>query len=162
MFRAGGQAISVDWRRAWAPRRACTATRHRAQRERDAVRTACQLLCPCTSRALAPPTTHSPISPIGAPLTVPSSVVRAQFALWWAFTLVLADLNGFKAINDSLGHAVGDDLLRQFGLAMRRSVRSGDVPARIGGDEFAVILSNARPRLLGLYRIDFAVIWLGA
>lgn len=61
----------------------------------------------------------------------------------WAFTLVLADLNELKAINDSAGHAAGDDVLRQFGFALRRSVRAGDTAARIGGDEFAVILANA-------------------
>jgi diguanylate cyclase (GGDEF)-like protein len=61
----------------------------------------------------------------------------------WTFTLVLLDVNGLKAVNDSMGHAVGDDLLRVFGYALRRSVRSGDTAARIGGDEFAVILANA-------------------
>jgi diguanylate cyclase (GGDEF)-like protein len=61
----------------------------------------------------------------------------------WAFSLLLADLNELKAINDRAGHAVGDDVLRQFGFALRRSVRAGDTAARIGGDEFAVILANA-------------------
>lgn len=60
----------------------------------------------------------------------------------WAFTLVLIDLDGFKEVNDRSGHAAGDDLLRTFGAALRRSVRSGDSVARIGGDEFAVILCN--------------------
>jgi diguanylate cyclase (GGDEF)-like protein len=61
----------------------------------------------------------------------------------WAFTLVLCDLNNFKAVNDSAGHAFGDQLLRQFGFALRLSVRNGDTAARIGGDEFGVILNNA-------------------
>jgi len=61
----------------------------------------------------------------------------------WPFTLVLADLNKLKAVNDRAGHAAGDDMLRLFGFALRRSVRSGDTAARIGGDEFAVILANA-------------------
>lgn len=61
----------------------------------------------------------------------------------WTFSLLLADLNELKAINDRAGHAVGDDVLRQFGFALRRSVRAGDTAARIGGDEFAVILANA-------------------
>lgn len=61
----------------------------------------------------------------------------------WPFTLVMVDIDGFKSINDERGHEYGDFVLRQFGFALRRSVRGGDVPARIGGDEFAVILNNA-------------------
>ena len=70
-----------------------------------------------------------------------SAVRSARYG--WAFTLVLCDLNNFKAVNDRSGHAFGDDILRQFGFALRLSVRQGDTAARIGGDEFAVILSNA-------------------
>jgi len=70
-----------------------------------------------------------------------SAVQSARYG--WPFTLVLADLNKLKAVNDRAGHAAGDDMLRLFGFALRRSVRSGDTAARIGGDEFAVILANA-------------------
>ncbi len=62
----------------------------------------------------------------------------------WTFSLILADLDELKAINDRAGHHAGDDALRQFGFALRRSVRSGDTAARIGGDEFGVILANAQ------------------
>jgi diguanylate cyclase (GGDEF)-like protein len=145
MFRAGGQAVSVDLasRLGTAPGVYCDPDIV-PNAERDAMRTACQLsLSMHLARFSA---AHDALTNIANRRTfdnaLQASCVRSS-RYGWAFTLVLADLNGFKAVNDSLGHAVGDDLLRQFGLAMRRSVRSGDVAARIGGDEFAVILSNA-------------------
>jgi diguanylate cyclase (GGDEF)-like protein len=56
------------------------------------------------------------------------------------FALVLADLDGFKEINDRLGHPTGDLVLREFGAILRESLREIDVPARWGGEEFALLL----------------------
>jgi diguanylate cyclase (GGDEF)-like protein len=55
-------------------------------------------------------------------------------------TLAVADLDHFKIVNDRLGHAVGDDVLRQSAALMRDLCRSTDLVARIGGEEFALIL----------------------
>jgi diguanylate cyclase (GGDEF)-like protein/PAS domain S-box-containing protein len=57
--------------------------------------------------------------------------------------VLLADLDGFKAINDSFGHDVGDGVLIEVGARFQRCVRTGDTIARLGGDEFTILLENS-------------------
>ena len=66
----------------------------------------------------------------------------------WPFALGLLDLDGFKAVNDRLGHDGGDVVLRTIGSELRSTLRAGDVAARVGGDEFAVLISNGTPEMI--------------
>ena len=56
--------------------------------------------------------------------------------------LLMLDLDFFKNINDNYGHAAGDEVLKQFANVMRHNSRSIDVPARLGGEEFAILLPS--------------------
>nr|WP_224747068.1 GGDEF domain-containing protein [Pelovirga terrestris] len=59
-----------------------------------------------------------------------------------AFSLIICDIDLFKKINDTCGHPFGDQVIRQVAAEMKAVVRSGDLAARIGGEEFAVLLED--------------------
>lgn len=69
-----------------------------------------------------------------------AAIQRAHRAPDAGYAVVFLDLDGFKLVNDSLGHLAGDDLLRAVGERLRTAVRGVDTAARFGGDEFAVLL----------------------
>ena len=80
--------------------------------------------------------------------------------------VVFLDLDGMKAVNDSAGHAVGDEVLRDVAARLAAAVRPADVPARLGGDEFAVLCEDLHGpeeaeevarRLAGAVRQDVVV-----
>ena len=58
--------------------------------------------------------------------------------------VMFADLDKFKAVNDTYGHATGDEVLQEFSLILRECMRSTDIAARFGGDEFVLLLPNTQ------------------
>jgi diguanylate cyclase len=76
-----------------------------------------------------------------------------------SFCLVMLDLDGFKMINDTYGHGVGDDVIRGFAHEARKAMRETDVISRWGGEEFLVLLTESPPHdsSIGLGRLRGAL-----
>lgn len=72
---------------------------------------------------------------------VEEDVTRTLLNTSAALSVIFIDLDGFKAVNDQLGHAAGDALLREVGVRLRGVIRDSDVLGRFGGDEFIAVAS---------------------
>jgi two-component system, cell cycle response regulator len=72
---------------------------------------------------------------------------RHRFPIW----VVLADLDSFKGINDTYGHAAGDAVLRTFAELLKRNTRASDICGRLGGDEFVLLITHVNAENIKLF-----------
>ncbi|MCU1400124.1 MAG: hypothetical protein JWN62_3233 [Acidimicrobiales bacterium] len=94
---------------------------------------------------LAYQATHDSLTGLGnrpAAISAIEAAMRRAARTWATTALLFIDLNDFKAINDSHGHRVGDEVLRETAKRLTVELRSGDFAARLGGDEFVVVAEN--------------------
>ncbi|ONH60433.1 hypothetical protein CcI49_11405 [Frankia sp. CcI49] len=99
-----------------------------------------------TQRSLRHQALHDPLTGLGNRLLFDAELAEAvdrQRDGGRSVVLLVCDLDDFKGVNDTLGHAVGDELLCAVAGRMRCAVREEDLAARLGGDEFAVLLGDS-------------------
>ncbi|MGE0309581.1 MAG: diguanylate cyclase [Acidimicrobiia bacterium] len=88
--------------------------------------------------------THDPLTELAnrSAFTGRVAAVMADERSRQSLAVMFCDLDGFKSVNDTLGHAAGDALLREVARRLKAAVRPGDLVARLGGDEFIVLLER--------------------
>jgi diguanylate cyclase (GGDEF)-like protein len=89
---------------------------------------------------------HDPLTDVYNRYYFEAELHRLQSGRSFPVSLLAADLDDLKAINDNLGHAMGDLFIRDAADVMRRCIRANDVIARVGGDEFVLILPQTDAR----------------
>jgi diguanylate cyclase (GGDEF)-like protein/PAS domain S-box-containing protein len=75
---------------------------------------------------------------------VKRAFARARRREGYCFAVMFLDVDRFKAVNDGLGHAIGDELLEQMSRRLQTCLRQGDTLARLGGDEFTILLDDVK------------------
>ena len=93
--------------------------------------------------------THDILTGVFNRLFFDGELSRLENGSQYPISLIVADLDNLKMTNDKLGHNFGDELLKQASAALRTAFRTGDILARIGGDEFAVLLPSTDEESVG-------------
>lgn len=122
----------------------------RVQRVRDLERINHELQAEISIRKEAEQRAHelSVLDPLTGLLNRRPLVEHVEHAIAYSarhqqiFALLFLDLDGFKAVNDSFGHDVGDELLVRVAASLQNTLREADIVARLGGDEFVVLLKG--------------------
>jgi diguanylate cyclase (GGDEF)-like protein/PAS domain S-box-containing protein len=84
--------------------------------------------------------THDPLTGLFNRTFFQTELERLQDSRLYPISIIMADVNGLKDVNDHLGHLAGDELLREVGSVIHKTFRAEEIIARIGGDEFVILL----------------------